>query len=321
MSRRADPKLIGLFVLGAAVLLVGAVAVFGSGKLFTSTEKYVLFFQEDLAGLNVGAPVTFRGVRVGSVTDVVIRYNSRTGSVSIPVYIEVDPSKVLISGDGAVEPPEALISRGLRATLRTQSIITGLLAIDLDFEPGTPAHIVGAVTEYPEIPTVPSSISQLRTTFTTLAAQIQKLPLQSMVQDVSSSAHNLDKLIGDADTLVTMLNGRLGQTTDRLPGVLDNLNAAAKGVSQLTSNLNQSVPEIRAGTLQALDRLNAALAQVQNAAGGLQNAVGTNSPLQAQLAKTLADVSDAANSFRLLAEYLNQNPNAIVTGKGAETPR
>ncbi|HET9149298.1 MAG TPA: hypothetical protein VFO61_02355, partial [Alphaproteobacteria bacterium] len=101
----------------------------------------------------------------------------------------------------------------------------------------------------------------------------------------------------------------------------DNLNAAAKDVSRLTNNLNQSVPEIRTGTLQALDRLNAALAQVQNAAGGLQNAVGANSPLQAQLAKTLADISDAANSFRLLAEYLNQNPNAIVTGKGAETPR
>jgi paraquat-inducible protein B len=320
MSRRADPKLIGLFVLGAVALVVAAVAVFGSGKLFTSTEKYVLFFQEDVAGLTVGAPVTFRGVRVGSVTDIVIRYNAKSNTLSIPVYIEIQPRKVLVSGDGA-EPPSALIAKGLRARLRAQSFITGLLAVDLDFEPDTPAHLVGGESGYPEIPTIPSSISALRATFSTLATQIQKLPLQDMVHDVSSSAHNLDKLIGDADTLVTMLNGRLGQATDRLPGVLDNLNAAAKDVSRLTNNLNESVPEIRTGTLEAIDRLNAALAQVQSAAGGLQTAVGANSPLQAQLAKTLADVSDAANSFRLLAEYLNQNPNAIVTGKGAETPR
>lgn len=320
MSRRADPKLIGLFVLGAAALLAAGVAVFGGDKLFTRTDKYVLYFEEDVAGLNVGAPVTFRGVRVGSVTDIVIRYNAKSNTLSIPVYIELQPRKVIVSGDGA-ELPRELIAKGLRARLRTQSFITGLLAVDLDFEPNTPAKMVGGNTGYPEIPTVPSSISALRATFTNLAIQLQKLPLQDMVRDVSSSTRNLDKLIGDADTLVTMLNGRLGATTDRLPGVLDNLNAAAKDVSRLTENLNESVPEIRTGTLKAIDRLDDALAQVQGAASGLQNAVGANSPLQAQLAKTLSDISDAANSFRLLAEYLNQNPNAIVTGRGAETPR
>lgn len=318
MSRRADPKLIGLFVLGAVALVVAAIAVLGSGRLFSRTDKYVLFFQEDLAGLNVGAPVTFRGVRIGLVTDIAIRYDATSGTVSIPVYIEVQPSKVIISGNGGTESPEGLIAKGLRARLRTQSFVTGLLAIDLDFDPTEAGYRVGTETRYPEIPTVRSSISELRATLSGIASALQKLPLQDMVSQVASSAHNLDKLVGDVDTLVVMLNGRLDQTTTELPGVLRNLSQAARDVSKLADNVNQGVPEIRAGALEAINRLNDTLAQVQAAVGGIGNNVGSNSPLQAQMEKTLADISDAANSVRALAEYLSQNPNALVTGRGAD---
>jgi paraquat-inducible protein B len=259
-------------------------------------------------------------VRIGSVTDIVIRYDSKSGTVSTPVYIEIDPSKVIVTNGGGPADPQALIAKGLRAQLRTQSFVTGLLAINLDFDPSSPAHLVGGDTRYLEIPTVRSSISELRATFTSVASALQKLPLQDMVGQVSASARNLDRLVGDADSLVVMLNGRLDRTTSQLPDVLKNLNEAAQNVSRLADNVNKSVPEIRGGAVEAINRLNDTLAQVQNAVGGIQNTVGTNSPLQSQMSKTLSDISDAANAIRLLAEYLNQNPNALVTGKGAQKP-
>jgi len=311
MSRRADPKLIGLFVIGAVAILVAAIVILGSGRFFVPTETFVLFFEDDVAGLNVGAPVTFRGVRIGSVTDIVIRYDSGAGNVLIPVYIEIQPGKVVVSDNGTGDAAQALIEKGLKAQLRTQSFVTGLLSINLDFYPNVPPRLVGGDPRYPEIPTLRSSISELRATFTDLIADLRKLPLQQMITDLSASARDADKLMGDADRLVNSVGGQL-------PEVLGNLDQAAKDVSRLARSVNEGVPEIRSGTLEAVNRLNDTLAEVQRAVGGIQSAVGANSPLQSQMSKTLSDVGDAANAIRLLAEYLNQNPSALVTGKKPE---
>ena len=118
MSQRANPTLIGAFVLGAAAILVAAVVVFGSGRFFIRNETFVVFFEDDVAGLNVGAPVTFRGVRIGSVSNIVIKYDSATGKATIPVYLTIQPSKIVVTGDR--DSPDQLIEKGLRAQLRTQ---------------------------------------------------------------------------------------------------------------------------------------------------------------------------------------------------------
>jgi paraquat-inducible protein B len=319
MSRRADPRLIGLFVLGAVGILVVALVIFGSGRLFVRTQTYVLFFQDDVAGLNVGAPVTFRGVRIGSVANILIRYDTDRDRATVPVYVTVQPSKIVLSGNGErPESPEALIEKGLRAQLRLQSFVTGLLAVNLDFEPNVPPMLVGADPNYPEIPTMRSGIAALRSTVTDVVADLRALPLKEMVEQMASSARNLDRLVGDTDALVTNLNGRLDETFRELPPVLQGISQAAQDVSHLTRNIDQGVPQLRDGATEAVQRLNETLVQVQKVVSGIQSTVGDNSPLQAQMNRTLSDIGDAATAVRALAEYLNQNPRALLTGRGKD---
>jgi paraquat-inducible protein B len=317
MSRRANAKLVGAFVLGAVAICVGLVVVFGSGRFFVQTKTYVLFFQDDVAGLNVGAPVTFRGVRVGSVTDILIRYDASRERILIPVYITVQPSKLIIN-EGEGGRPEALIEAGLRAQLRTQSFVTGLLSVNLDFEPSIPPQYVGIDERYPELPTVRSAFTEARTTITDVLAEIRKLPLGEMIQQLSSSARNLDRLMADTDVLVNALNGDLSTSLREVPPMLRSISQAANDVSALTRSVDAGVPEIRDGAVQAVSRLNDTLDQVQKAVTSIQGAVGETSPLQSQMSRTLGDIGDAAVAVRALAEYLNQNPRALLTGRGKD---
>jgi paraquat-inducible protein B len=303
MSQKANPKLIGLFVLGAIGILVAAVVIFGSGRFFVKNETFVVFFEDDVAGLNIGAPVTFRGVRIGSVANVYIKYDSATGKASIPVYLTVQTSRIVVVGER--DTPEDLVKKGLRAQLRTQSFVTGLLAVNLDFDPASPPHLVGGDPDTPEIPTVRSSIAELRSTVSDLVGDIRRLPLPEMVANLSDSAKNLNKLVGDTDTLISGMNGRL-------PQVLDNIDQAAQAVTKLTRDVDSGVPAVRDGAVEAVKSLNETLVQVQQA-------VGERSPLQAQMSRTLSDVGDAATAIRALAEYLNQNPRALLSGRGKDT--
>src|SRR5512135_2362494 len=137
MSKKASKTLIGAFVLGAVVLIVAGVVVFGGGKFFKKTIKYVMFFDGSVKGLQVGAPVTFRGVKIGEVTDMVLRFDPSNLAVMIPVYVEIDPEKFLGSDTLKKAKPgqyyRALLDKGLKARLELQSFVTGLLMIGVDF--------------------------------------------------------------------------------------------------------------------------------------------------------------------------------------------
>ena len=182
MSHKANKTLIGVFVVGAVALAVISVLIFGSGRFFTERLTYVCYFQGSVKGLNVGAPVVFRGVRVGTISDISIESNIETLSIKIPVYIELEPKR--FGQTGPSKDPKAnlerLIKAGLRAQLELQSLVTGQLMIELDFHPHTPAKMVGNDTGYPEIPTIPSGMEEL-------AKTIEKLPLDQLANKLTAA--------------------------------------------------------------------------------------------------------------------------------------
>ena len=101
MSKQANTKLIGGFVIGAVVLIMAGILLFGSGKLFSHQKKFVLFFEDSVKGLNIGSPVDFRGVNIGTVTDIKIVLNKKDLSLRIPVFIEIEPKRIALQhGDG-----------------------------------------------------------------------------------------------------------------------------------------------------------------------------------------------------------------------------
>ncbi len=172
MAKKANPKLIGGFVVGAiALVLVGAIA-FGGGKFLAAKRQAVLFFSEySLAGLDVGSPVTFRGVKIGSVTGVVIRYDVEQQTIQVPVYIEVELDRIrVVRGKSDTKSFPTLIERGLRAQLVIQSLVTGQASIDLNFHPNTPIKLVGSEPGMIEVPTIPPTLLTASNCVATTAA-------------------------------------------------------------------------------------------------------------------------------------------------------
>ena len=147
MSKPANKTMIGAFVVGAVVLAVAAIVLFGSGKFFQKTEPWLTFFHGSVKGLNVGSPVVFRGVQIGQVTDIIVGFDASKLEVLIPVFFEVDPEKFKDIGSPAeteeLEMHKALIDRGMRTQLQIQSLVTGQLLINVDFYPDTPANLIG----------------------------------------------------------------------------------------------------------------------------------------------------------------------------------
>ena len=147
MSQKANPTLIGGFVLGALVLLVGGVLLFGKGLFFApKRQQFVIYFSDSVNGLNVGAPVKLKGVTVGTVKDVRVQYDVENARLLTPVIIDFEPERVTdIGGQKRPEVPrtQALIERGLRAQLQMQSLVTGQLYVEANFLPGHPGALGG----------------------------------------------------------------------------------------------------------------------------------------------------------------------------------
>ncbi|MDD3274783.1 MAG: MlaD family protein [Candidatus Omnitrophica bacterium] len=158
MTKRADKVKIGAFMVGAVILLVAAILVFGSGALFKHADKYIVFLDGSVKGLSVGAPVSFRGVKIGNISSIDLFYSSKTGEVLIPVVIDVELERVKGFPDRLGYPDYAhLVEQGLQVRLEVQNFITGQLMLGLDFYPRHPKKLYGITKKYPELPALPIS--------------------------------------------------------------------------------------------------------------------------------------------------------------------
>lgn len=297
MSQRASPTLIGGFVLGAAALVVVGLLVFGSGKLFTEKVTWVAYFDESVGGLTVGAPVTFRGVKVGQVSSVRVRLDSRDLSIRIPVFLEIWPDRVTATGDGegiSGIGPE-LIERGLRAQLQLQSFVTGQLAIQLDFHEGTTPRFEGTDLGYPEMPTIPSSMREL-------AETIQSLSLEELVRDAQETLQGINRVVNSPE----------------LSGALEGLNETVGELQSLIRNVDERVGPISASLERALDQTRQTLAEAEETLAGAREALAIgaeDSPVRYELLEVLRELAAAARSVRVLADYLERNPDSLLRGR------
>lgn len=192
MSIKANKTAIGLFVMGAFVLLILGIVLFGSRVLFKRTNKFVLYFDGSVKGLSVGAPVVFRGVSIGSVKDISLIYDSNAGTIMLPVVVEIEQGRI----KGAISFGEAggdkkLIEQGLRAKLEVQSFLTGQLMISFDFYPGKPAQLRGILGQYPELPTLPISRD--------IFELMNEIPIKEIAKNLEATAKGIDRIINSSE--------------------------------------------------------------------------------------------------------------------------
>ena len=198
--KRPSATLIGTFVLGALALIAAAILFFGGGAVFKQRFTAVSYFPGSVAGLQIGAPVSYRGVRVGQVKSIGIRIDPDPTRSIVQVNMELVPEAVH-GNSGTQEPLPALVERGLTAQLVLQSLVTGMLQVELDFRPGVKALRLGETLDVPEIPTVPSP-------FQALTDQLQTL-------DIATAVSAMQRTLASMDTLLT--SPALKQTIDGLP--------------------------------------------------------------------------------------------------------
>jgi paraquat-inducible protein B len=189
MGRRANTTLIGAFLVGAVALIVIGILVFARGQFLSEKRTFVLYFDGSVKGLNVGAPVDFQGVRVGSVTDMGVQYLAAENAFRIPVYIELEAGRIRQMGVREKEADrraflKSLIDRGLRAQLGTVSLVTGQLFVQLDFHPSTPVRLVGTDPDVPELPTIPTTLQQASAAAQELLEKLGQLPLDHLFNNV-----------------------------------------------------------------------------------------------------------------------------------------
>ncbi|THB78652.1 MAG: MCE family protein [Desulfobacteraceae bacterium] len=350
--------LIGGFVVGALTLGIAGILVFGSGDVLKKGYQYVLFFEGSVKGLNVGAPVLFKGVPIGMVTDISIKANMTDGTIHIPVYIEIEPTRFEVVGHndlGPAQSMQSLIDKGLRASLEIQSIVTGKFIIHLDFHPDTPIRLQGKEKRYTEVPTIKTGLSkwsqkldemnfqELVDRLTSMVAGVDAIisspEAQSLLPAVHQTVEDVREFVNQADNQVTQfgtdlrtlvrnvntrtaaLEERIGRTLAEFEAFAQNANTRVdplvKDFQQLARNLDDQVEplleDIR-GTAKSIQ------GGIETAEPALENAsrfIAHDSPVVLEMMQTLKELSAAARSIRVWAEYLERHPEALLQGKGA----
>jgi paraquat-inducible protein B len=313
VSEKASPTLIGAFVLGSVALVVIGLMVFGGGHFFTERVPYVAYFDESISGLGEGAPVNFRGVKVGAVRRIEIQLDARDLSVSIPVYIELENRRIREAGgtipQGEIIPE--LIKRGLRAQLQLQSLVTGQLYVQLDFHPNREASYQHPDGPYAEMPTIPSSMQEFTET-------IESLSIQDLVGDAQRVLAGINAVVNSKD-VTEILSGvnRLVNSTD-LQKLIDRADDAVVDLQTLLQSINGQVDSMSSSVESTLAEIRQTLNGVQEALSAAQQTLsiaGEDSPVRYELEQALGELSSAARSIRVLAEYLERNPDALLRGK------
>jgi paraquat-inducible protein B len=362
MMNKANPAVIGGFVVGAVVLVIAGILLLGSGQFLQDKLTYVLYFGSSIEGLQRGAPVNFRGVKVGTVSDIVVEFDITNAehSVRTPVYIQLNISGMREVGGqmdaslGAQDVMNLLVERGLRASLKSQSFVTGQLVVEFDFHPGTQARLRGFSKDVPELPTIQSDFEAITATATETAKRIGALPLeelfgqlqsmalalQNMLQDLEAA--NLGTSLKNALTVVEQSGGDLQQLLQALnrevPPLATNLRATSAAAQRmmetdlppalqaltgtfqdsrvLVQQLNRNLGSLSASVESTSQAARQALVQAKGTLASVEGALSEDSSLRYEVTKTLDELSSAARAVRVLAEALERRPEALIYGKG-----
>jgi paraquat-inducible protein B len=339
MSKPISPTAIGGFTLGALVLLVAGLLIFGGGEAFNADKvRFVVFLESSLNGLDVGAPVKMQGVKIGEVKQIALQFDDKRDKLFKPVVLEID--RRLLSGSGSSPLPDAmsdeelkanrdrLVASGFRARLEMQSLLTGLLYVDLDVHPDKPP--VFANLEYQgllEIPGIPATTEELRNTAEEVAKKLRALPLDQIVQDLADSLREIKTLLASddikkskmalANTLeevektIKILNQNLEPLLNDTSKTMASTGALIEDSRAMVKELHSEMRPLLSNTDKTLTAATAALKRADESLQKIGDAVGPESALP----DTLQALKDAARAIRDLGDYLERHPESLLSGK------
>jgi paraquat-inducible protein B len=319
MSKRINPTAIGIFVVGSFALMVAAIVLVGSGSLFKKPVRFVCMFEGDVNGLRIGAPVKFKGVQIGTVEEIKLSLEPSEGELRpdlkelrLPVIIGIDREMITQRGGTghALSQPglEDLVARGMRAQLDTESLLTGLLFVDLDLHPNAPLNLVliPGRGNLREIPTVSTNLEQIQKQATDALAKLDRIDLNRMVASITNAADSINNLTGSQDLKDTLASMR--QT-------VPNLNRTITSLRATLENANQRITPLVASLQKSSEEANATMKDTRDALLEVKANLDSDSPLSVNINTALEELADTTRSVGELTDYLQRNPGSLVRGK------
>jgi paraquat-inducible protein B len=269
---------------------------------YTKKIKFIMFFDSSIRGLSLGAPVEFKGIKVGSVLDVRLEFDRGSTSFRIPVLIEIEPQRIIergSQGEGAsTQALNSLVERGLRARLQTGSLLTSQLFVELDMHPGSPINLSGTDTPYPELPTLPTSnFGAITESAENLLAKLNAIDINEVtsvlietIEAANRTLNTADKAINNANTLIE---------APGIPEAIENVRVALKNFKNITQKMDDS-------------NLIASATQTMNSADKVINNAGkTLSNVDQSLSSAEKTISSAGKTLKSVDQTLSSADKAI----------
>jgi paraquat-inducible protein B len=321
MSKKINTTSIGLFIVTGVALGVTGLLLFSTSKMFSKTRDFIVYFNDSLNGLSEGAPVKFRGVTIGTVKRVMVQFNQATNDYAMPVILEFE-EKLLrerMPSFGYVFKEDVMAERvkaGLRATLQTESLVTGVLYVGVDINPNASPPVFHQLENlYPEVPTEPTKTQQLFNNLASLDIKSLQTNLSGLITQLRSTVDELKmaNINAGITNLLVSVNRLVTDPdiTNGLAGIRPTLDQYRELGAKVTSQVDPLVGSVT----NTLGEANRALAQIRGAGENLRTMLAPDSPVRNDLDQALEQLAAAGQSISSLADFLKQHPNALIAGR------
>lgn len=315
MSKKANPAILGGFVIGAIALMMVSVLLLGGHSFFEKRTECVAYFDENISGLDIGAPVEYQGVRLGTVTGIRLECNLETREFFRPVRFQLEEKRIRYIGQAqgfsTAEALEQLVQQhGLRAQLANQSLLTGKLKMDLSNHTNTPIQRKNRDSDIWEMPTIPSPLEAV-------TQKLTDLPFAEIVQEIREAVVGLSDMVQSTKEAGTMEH--LGSTLEHLSHVLGALESRVAPMADqggaLMKSATLSLDELRTMIQTVGDETQPILAALNETIEQINGMLDPGSARRGELSRLLTDIRETSVSLRNFLDYLEQHPDALLRGK------
>ncbi len=317
MSKPVNAYSIGVFLVGALALAIVAILIFGGGQFLKKKDEYVIYFDSVLDGLKVGAPVTLEGVQIGAVSEIALEFDQNVTHIIKPVVIQIDRELMLNSNGQPLQSDSSsqesreyirrLIDAGLKAQLKTQSLLTGLLYVEFKFHRDEAIQLSSfKYKNLVQLPSVQTTEDKIINTADEIIAKLRKLPVQAIADDLAATLKALRDITTSDDVKQDRI--AMNKTLREMAKLAANMNSATTDIRATLRQFNRDTQPVLLATEKTLTTANTTLLK---SGQSLDAALAPDAPL----AKSLEALRDAAQSARSLTDYLEQHPDSIIFGK------
>lgn len=332
MSQKANPTLIGAFTLVGLIIAGVAVVLFGAGKYFERAHRVLLHFDKSAIGLLVGSDVRFGGVRIGSVYSINVLVDTEKNRKIIPVVVELGESQLKSIGStsgvnidfSSREGVQLAVSQGLRAGMKQQSLLTGVLYIEFDIAPNVAGFLYEGPTiaDYPMVPTIATEMDELIAGVADGLKKINALDLEGVIKELRAVLVSAEKQVADLNTKaisenILAITDDVQALTgdDKLTNAINNLDASMVEWKQLVAKANAGMNPLLADFSKVADKAADSLSRIEEVGNEVSKVANPRGPVLMRLQDVLMETERASRAIKELANDLKRHPNALIIGK------